>query len=239
MGQGRAFTDEQVASAQKWASLIGVNLTRAEKDMYAIEKEARAAAAEVNAKNLEAAGPEKVEQQTKMQEEIEEKLKTEADALPEGEELNESVKVLLTCEIKTRYAKEALLKYKEVLEVIKDWSIGPKADVVKVLECTLYLLGYSQPELYDMANRKPDWQKMRLLFDSEFFNKIAVYNPINTPATESYAGIDSLKALLEGQDEAALSNTSIVYGYMYEWSKQAIESREEAIKKKEADAESA
>lgn len=237
MGQGRPFTDEEIACAQKWASLIGINLTRSEKDIYVVEKGARAAAAEVNAKSLEAVGPEKVEQQTKMQEEIEDKLKTEAEALPEGEELNESVKVLLACEIKTRYAKEAVMANKEVLEGIKEWSIGPKADIMKVLECVLYLLGYSQSQLYDMASRKADWSKLRLLFDSEFFNKIVVYNPISTPATESYAGIDSLKALLEGQDEAALGSSSVAYSAMYEWAKQAIESREEAIKKKEADNE--
>jgi len=237
MGQGRPFTDEEIVVAQKWAALIGANLTRAEKDIYAVEKEAHAAAAEANTKRLEAVGAEKVEQQTKMQEEIEEKLKTEAEALPEGEELNESVKVLLTCEIKTRFAKDAVLAYKEVLEEIKEWAIGPKADVMKVLECVLYLLGYARPQLYDMANGKANWAKMRVLFDSEFFNKIQVHNPIDTPATEKYADIESLKALLEGQDEAILSQKSLAYSTLLDWAKQAIESREEAIKKKEADNE--
>merc|ERR1711865_1210549 len=69
---------------------INAALSTAVKDIYAVEKEAHAAAAEANTKRLEAVGAEKVEQQTKMQEEIEEKLKTEAEALPEGEELNES-----------------------------------------------------------------------------------------------------------------------------------------------------
>jgi hypothetical protein len=278
MGQARAFTDEEIACAQKWATLIGVNLARAERDTFLVEKVAREAAEAANAKRLESVEQDKVEQQTsaygflydgrqhshartsyfnlheqirftrfnfnctivcvsEMQEEIETKLKAEAESLLEGQELDESVKVLLTCEIKTRYAKDSVLACKEMLEQIKEWSIGPKAEVMKVLECAFYLLGYTQPQLYDMANRKANWSKMRGLFDSEFFNKLEEYKSLDTPATKAYADIDSMKSLLEGQDEAALSSTSLVYSALLDWAKQAIESREEAIKKKEADNE--
>jgi hypothetical protein len=237
MGQARAFTDEEISCAQKWATLIGVNLARAERDTFLVEKVAREAAEAANAKRLESVEQDKAEQQIKMQEEIETKLKAEAESLLEGQELDESVKVLLTCEIKTRFAKDSVLACKEMLEQIKEWSIGPKAEVMKVLECALYLLGYTQPQLYDMANRKANWSKMRGLFDSEFFNKLEEYKSLDTPATKPYADIDSLKTLLEGQDEAALSSTSLVYSTLLDWAKQAIESREEAIKKKEADNE--
>jgi hypothetical protein len=197
---GKKFSAAEMAKVNLYSAKLSAGLTRAERAIFEQGVEDRKTQAAENAKLLA---------------NVADNSEAIAAELAAMDGLSDEQKALKEQQMKLKAASDQLNALREKLTELERYRVPPKADAVAVLKAALYILKYSKK---DLGGEKEDWNKMRRLFNSEFFNRMQACSPtVKAKGIQTYQKVANIKQLLEGKDKAELSQKSVVYGVLFEW----------------------
>jgi len=220
LAKGTPFSDEQIAQAVNLSKRLSAGLARAEAQLYLDDCKHRAEAAEENAKMLEelaAAGG---------GQDIEAELEKQKEAGLSEDELK-----ALEAQLRINAANKQVLTLKQKFAELERYRVPPKQEAMDVLQGVLFLLKYTKK---DLGGKATDWQKMRRLFDNEFFAKVENWDPKAKAKASPYQKVAAVKGMLEGKDLESLNKLSVVYGALWTWGMAAVTAKEVEIAAREA-----
>ena len=169
LGQNRRFSDEQLATITRYATLLQSKLQALDRASFTHQRKRRAALLEFNREVAELN-----EQGT---------LKTEEEKAEElercSDELEAMGKPMTEEDVVFKYRTELILG--SLKQQIAEWA---GQDVLRgslaVLQAVFFLLGYPKKQVVDSAEQ-PEWRRMRKLLDGEqgdlFFAALRDYEP--------------------------------------------------------------
>jgi hypothetical protein len=209
MGQGRAFSDDEVAFVEGIAKKLSDALARSERSMYDTDFRGVLAAEKENAMLLA--------QQTEAAEGEEKRLSGEIEEAVAalGDDAKDDEKELATGEVQLKDAKDAVSEAADRLLAFGSRRIPPASGGPEetVLALTLYALGTPREALTNAQSKSTEtlrWARMRNHVGSPAFTEaIAKWDP--APASDPvgpYATHEAIKEALEGVDVAALKASS-------------------------------
>jgi hypothetical protein len=197
---GKKFSAADMAKVHLYAAKLSAGLTRAERSIFEQGVEDRKKQAAENAKLLSA---------------VVDNSEAIAAELAAMEGLTDEQKALKEQQLKLKAAATQLEALREKLTELERYRVPPKPDAVAVLKAALYILKYSKKQL---GGDKEDWNQMRRLFNSEFFNRMRECDPTKvSKGIQSYQKVANIKTLLEGKDSGSLNQKSVVYGALFDW----------------------
>ena len=184
LGQGRRLSDEQVGYATRLAQLLQDTLLRIDRETYRRERKARAAIAAVLAGVVpkdEDARRDEIDQLVEQTRRERAAAAAASGAVPaaasegeEGEDGEGGALAVAREDAAFEHRQALVLSLRQQVLEMRGYNVfrGP----LPVVQALLYLLGYSQAQIADSDNR-PDWLKMRALFDDDLIRRIEDFSP--------------------------------------------------------------
>ena len=106
----------------------------------------------------------------------------------------------------------------------------------RVFQYAMYMLGYNREEVCEKDTNKLWLQKLRLLIDEKFFEKLAEYSPLGARSGKypRYRILNSIEKNVEEVKDEEVSGYSIAYGQLLRWIKESIKIRKKDISVRKA-----
>lgn len=180
LGLGSRYTDEQLELSRRFIKLMKDTLLRLDRFLFKEERLKRAALGEMNTVETPS----------------DDEIATEKERLLAS--LERQGLATTDADVQFKYRQGVVRTLKMMIAEFRSYNVF-NGDI-KVLQALFYMLDYSREEIADVDN-KPVWNKMRLKFNEDLFQKIQNYEPREAQMRSKgskYATVKALKALLKG-----------------------------------------
>ncbi len=222
LGQDWRFNAEHRETVVRFSKMLQETCLRLDRALFVEERKKRAALAELTS-TVEAPSVEAV---TAAKQEI-------LVALEEKGETNTT-----EADLQFQYRKSVLVTMRQHLAEFASYNVF--RGNAKVLQAMFYLLDFTKEQVSDSFG-KPDWNKMRILFNDDLFNKLQAYDARAHQKRDShtrYATIKNIKRLIKGLTTAKVEKANKPLAELFNFVTDALEVKhqvkvEEAKKKLE------
>lgn len=101
----------------------------------------------------------------------------------------------------------------------------------RVFQYAMYLVGYNREDICEKDTNKLWMQKLKVLVDDKFFERIDAYSQLGARAGvyPRYRNINAVERNLEEVKDEEVSGYSIAYGQLLRWVKESIKVRKQDI----------
>jgi len=226
LGQGRWFKPSEIQEAVDWAQKLSDTLSAAEKKLF----------------------EEDVQHLKKQKEESEKDAKILPDVKAQAEKtLNDFLgglgdnmpsyeRELIEKSFHWDQARKRLLAVRARLLQYSLFSVPPKPVIMHVFVALLMMLGYPESEIFNQANGKPDWKKIKKQINADAFSKLEAYHP----AKDKCILVEKVRSKVVSQLEAStatsinLETQHLPVEYLKNFLETSMKAEEAYIAKKEA-----